>query len=85
MFLLYRYLPKAVHDGADKEARKRVMVAANLAGWILNNTGTIVDHSIAHVLGSEYHFVHGEAVAYALPSVMEFVGPVLPAKVREIG
>ena len=85
MYLLYQYLPRAVHDGNDIEARGRVMVAANLAGWMLNNTGTIVGHSIAHVLGSRYHIVHGEAVAYALPSVLEFVGPVRPKKVREIG
>lgn len=85
MFLLYNYLPRAVRDGSDREARERVMVAANLAGWMLNNTGTIVGHSIAHVLGSQYHIVHGDAVAYALPSVMEFVGPVRANKVREIG
>ncbi|WP_236632667.1 iron-containing alcohol dehydrogenase [Bifidobacterium xylocopae] len=85
MFLLYNYLPRAVHNGEDREARERVMVAADLAGWMLNNTGTIVGHSIAHVLGSKYHIVHGDAVAYALPSVMEFVGPVRPGKVREIG
>lgn len=85
MFLLYNFLPRAVRNGKDRDARERVMVAANLAGWMLNNTGTIVGHSIAHVLGPRYHIVHGEAVAYALPSVMKFVGPVRPGKVREIG
>lgn len=85
MFLLYNYLPRAVHNGADREARERVMVAATLAGMMLNNAGTIAGHSIAHVLGSKYHIVHGEAVAYALPGVMEFVAPVKPHKVREIG
>ncbi|WP_267399592.1 MULTISPECIES: iron-containing alcohol dehydrogenase [unclassified Bifidobacterium] len=85
MYLLYQYLPRAVHEGNDIEARERVMVAANLAGWMLNNTGTIVGHSIAHVLGSRYHIIHGEAVAYALPAVMEFVSPVRPKKIREIG
>lgn len=85
MFLLYNYLPRAVHNGADREARERVMVAATLAGMMLNNAGTIAGHSIAHVLGSKYHIVHGEAVAYALPGVMEFVASVKPHKVREIG
>lgn len=42
-------------------------------------------HSIAHVLGAKYHIVHGEAVGYALPAVMEFVAPVRAHKVREIG
>lgn len=85
MFLMYNYLPRAVADGKDRESRERVMVASTLAGWMLNNAGTIVGHSIAHVLGAKYHIVHGEAVGYALPSVMEFVAPVCAKKVREIG
>ena len=51
----------------------------------MNNAGTIAGHSIAHVLGAKYHIVHGEAVGYALPAVMEFVAPVRAHKVREIG
>lgn len=85
MFLLANYLPRAVENGQDREARQRVMVAATLAGWMLNNAGTNVGHSMAHVLGSKYHIVHGEAVAYALPGVLKFVSPVLPKKVAEIG
>lgn len=85
MFLLYNYLPGAVHDGKNIEMRQRVMVAACLAGWILNQSGTIVAHSEAHILGSKYHFVHGEAVAYALPAVLKLVAPVYPKKVKEIG
>lgn len=85
MFLLYNYLPRAVANGQDREARERVMVASTLAGWMLNNAGTIVGHSMAHVLGAKYHIVHGEAVGYALPAVMEFVAPVREKKVREIG
>lgn len=47
--------------------------------------GNHCGHSIAHVLGAKYHIVHGEAVGYALPAVMEFVAPVRAHKVREIG
>lgn len=85
MFLLYNYLPRAVENGHDREARQRVMVAAALAGWMLNNAGTNAGHSMAHILGSKYHLVHGEAVAYALPGVLEQVAPLLPHKVAEIG
>lgn len=85
MFLLYNYLPAVVKNGKDLEARQRVMVAASLAGWILNQSGTIVAHSEAHILGSKYHFVHGEAVAYALPAVLQMVALVEPKKVQEIG
>lgn len=85
MFLLYHFLPRAVANGQDREARQRVMVAATLAGWMLNNAGTNIGHSSAHILGSKYHIVHGEAVAYALPGVLKLVGPTFPHKVREIG
>lgn len=85
MFLLCNYLPEAVNNGGDLEARQRVLVAACLAGWVLNQSGTIVGHSEAHILGSKYHFVHGEAVAYALPAILRLVAPVHPKKVREIG
>ena len=85
MFLCANYLPKAVAEGQSIEYRERMMVAANLAGWILNQSGTIVGHSEAHILGSKYHFVHGEAGAYALPSVLEMSASVLPKKVKEIG
>lgn len=85
MFLQYNYLPGAVADGSNLELRQRVLVAADLAGWMLNQSGTIVAHSEAHVLGTKYHFVHGEAVAYALPAVLKLVAPVEPKKVKEIG
>lgn len=85
MYLLYNYLPEAVKNGENIEARQRVMVAACLAGWILNQSGTIIAHSEAHILGSKYHLVHGEAVAYALPAVLKLVAPIYPQKVKEIG
>ncbi|WP_309296911.1 iron-containing alcohol dehydrogenase [Levilactobacillus humaensis] len=85
MFLLANYLPTAVKDGQNRKARQEVMVAAALAGWMLNNAGTNAGHSMAHILGSKYHIVHGEAVAYALPSVLTAVSDLMPEKVAEIG
>ena len=85
MFLLVHYLPRAVADGTDIKARERVLSAASLAGWMLNNAGTNLGHSTAHILGAKYHLVHGEAVAYALPGVLELVNETMPTKVKEIG
>ena len=53
MFLLYNYLPRAVENGHDREARQRVMVAAALAGWMLNNAGTNAGHSLSLIHISE--------------------------------
>lgn len=85
MTMLVQWLPVAVRDGSNIDARSQVMTAASLAGWTLNSAGTIAGHSIAHVLGSKYHIVHGEAVAYALPGVVAFVTPVREEQVRNIG
>jgi alcohol dehydrogenase len=85
MYLITKYLPSAVANGKDREARERMMVAAALGGWMLNNAGTHLGHSIAHVIGSKYHIPHGMACAYALPGVLEYISPVESKKVKEIG
>ena len=46
--------------------RERVLSAASLAGWMLNNAGTNLGHSTAHILGAKYHLVHGEACSLCL-------------------
>ncbi len=85
MYLIVKYLPSAVNDGNDREARERMMVAAALGGWMLNNAGTHLGHSVAHIVGSKYHIPHGMACAYALPGVLEYISPVESKKTKEIG
>lgn len=85
MFLIVNYLPKAVRNGEDKEARMEMMVAASLAGWLLNNAGTQLGHSQAHILGAKYKMPHGAAVAYATPGMIQYTSPHLPKKIREVG
>ncbi len=85
MFLVVKYLPKAVQDANDLEARRRMMIAAALGGWVINNGGTHLAHSIGHIIGAKYHIPHGMACAYALPGVMYHTALVKPKKVREVG
>ncbi|MGT2933784.1 iron-containing alcohol dehydrogenase [Streptococcus catagoni] len=85
MFLLRRYLPKVVSDRKDIEARERVAIAAALSGLILNNGGTHIGHSLAHIVGATYKIPHGACVAYALPATIKQVAKVLPKKVEEVG
>lgn len=85
MYLIAKYLPQAVADGYDLEARERVMIAACLAGWMLNNAGTHLGHSQAHILGAKYRIPHGAACAYALPGTLMYSAPVNVKKIREIG
>ena len=85
MYLVVKYLPVAAEEGSNREARERMMVAAALGGWMLTNCGTHIGHSTAHVLGSAYKIPHGMACAYALPGALDFVTPILPKKIKEIG
>ena len=85
MFLVTKYLPKVANDGRDLEARERMMIAATLGGWVINNGGTHLGHSIGHIIGAQYHIPHGMACAYALPGVLLHTAKVKANKIREIG
>lgn len=78
------YLPRAVKDGSDMEARTKIHVAASLGGWMLANASAHVGHSIAHVIGGMYHIPHGACCAYSMPVVLEEMSGVLTQKVKDI-
>lgn len=80
-----KYLPVAVKDGENMEARTKMHVSASLAGWMLANPSAHAGHSIAHVVGGMYHIPHGACCAYSLPAVLETMAKTLPVKVKRIG
>ena len=49
-----RYLPRAVQDGSDLEAREHVAYASTLAGMTMQLTSTTAQHSMEHAM-SAYH------------------------------
>jgi maleylacetate reductase len=63
-------LPKAVADGNDHESRGECLVAAWLAGTVLN-AGTWLQHKLAHVLGG-LGLPHAETHAIILPHTARF-------------
>ena len=72
MSLLYKYLPRAVMNGGDLEARTNVMQAELMAGIAFNNAFLGLSHAIASPLGAHYHIPHGIANAIMLPYVLKF-------------
>jgi alcohol dehydrogenase len=55
--LIAKYLPRAVADGSDKEARNNLAIANTLAGYYMLCTS---EHTIEHALGSAHpQLVHG--------------------------
>ena len=49
-----RYLPRAVQEGSDLEAREHVAYASTLAGMTMQLTSTTAQHSMEHAM-SAYH------------------------------
>jgi alcohol dehydrogenase class IV len=66
-----RWLPVAVEDGRDIEARAQMLLAAHMAGLAFANTGLGLAHALGHTLSAHLGTVHGVALAVVLPSVME--------------
>lgn len=55
--LVARYLPRAVADGSDREARANMAIANTLAGYYMLCTS---EHTIEHAMGSRHpRLVHG--------------------------
>ena len=68
---LREWLPEAVRNPADTEARGHVQIAATLAGIAFDVTGVAVAHAIGHALGHHAGIHHGRAVGLALAATME--------------
>jgi alcohol dehydrogenase len=52
--LLGAWLPKAVKDGRDLEAREQVAMANTLAGFVESISGCTSEHSIEHALSADH-------------------------------
>ncbi len=70
--LLVDFLPRAVEDMGDADARESVALAATLAGAAFNEAGVTLGHAVAQALGALLHIAHGEAVALGLPLVLHY-------------
>jgi len=81
---VFDYLPKAVKDGNDIEAREQMCYACFLNGIAFSNAGLGNVHAMAHQLGGLYDLPHGVCNAMLLPHVEEENARQAPAKFRLI-
>ena len=70
--LISKYLPKAVANGSDMEARGQMAYAQFLGGMAFNNASLGYVHAMAHQLGGYYNLPHGVCNAILLPVVEQF-------------
>jgi alcohol dehydrogenase len=67
------WLPQAVADGSDLEARAQMLMASHLAGvGQASGTGVGFVHALGHALGTRGRLPHGTALAAVLPEVLGF-------------
>ncbi len=70
--LIFKYLPAAVENGRDLEARTKMLVASNMAIMSFAMSGLFYPiHNIAHAVGGQLRIPHGEANAVLIPILME--------------
>lgn len=69
-----KYLPRAVENGSDMEARSMMAYAEYAAGVAFSNAGLGMVHAMAHSLGGFYNLPHGLCNALLLPYVIEYNG-----------
>ena len=81
--LIRDFLPRAVKNGQDLEARTK-MFAAAMMGGVAFQKGLGAVHSLAHPLGAIHDIQHGLANGVILPYVVVFNRPAIEAKVETI-
>ncbi len=73
---VFQYLPGAVKDGNDMEAREKMHNTGCIAGIGFINALASMAHAAGHSLGALFHIPHGRAVGLFLPYTIEFIGDV---------
>ncbi len=82
--MIAQWLPKAVANTLDMEARDGMATAQYIAGMGFSNVGLGLVHGMAHPLGAFYDIPHGVANALLLPIVMEYNMSAAKAKYRRV-
>lgn len=68
-----KYLPRAVRDGNDLEARERVAYGSTIAGITMQLTSTTAQHSMEHAMSAYHHNLpHGAGLIMISKAFAEF-------------
>jgi alcohol dehydrogenase class IV len=82
--LVRKYLPAAVREPKNIEARSGMIIAAALAGRAIDSGGTTIAHSLGHALGAVGHVHHGRAVGLSLRVALPGNAEAAPAPHAEV-
>ena len=82
--IFHEYLPRAVKDGSDMEAREQMMLGCIITGFSFSNANLGLVHGIAHTLSAHFGLPHGMANACVLPYVMRYNAEACPEKMVDL-
>jgi hydroxyacid-oxoacid transhydrogenase len=95
--LVREFLPKAVKDGRDEEARTQMMLATIYAGMGFSNAGVHIPHAMGYpIAGNVRGFFprdysqkkplvpHGMSTALGAPASFQFTAKAKPARHKEV-
>jgi len=71
--LIFKYLPIAVKDGSNMEARDYLHQASTLAGLAFGNGNVHIGHTLGHSWGAMFHTPHGRSVGIVMKYVTQFI------------
>ncbi len=67
-----QFLIRSYNDNTDSHARRKMHIAACLAGLAFNSASLGLNHGMAHQLGANFHIPHGRANSILLPYIIEY-------------
>lgn len=81
--LVQKYLPRAVADGTDLEARTQMLVCSSMGASAFQK-GLGAMHALAHPLGALYDAHHGTLNAILMPYVLQANKSVIELKIDRL-
>lgn len=82
--LISQWLPKAVDNGHNLEAREMMAYGQYLAGMAFNSAGLGLVHALAHQPGATHNLPHGVCNAILLPVIEAFNRPQAVARFAKV-
>src|SRR5579864_2685431 len=76
-----KFLPTAVEQPKDREARQEMALASLTAGMAFSNAGTAAVHALQYPVGEATHTSHGLGNAVLMPSVLQ---AIVKARIPEL-
>lgn len=83
MRLIRQWLPVAVRDGGNLEARAHMLAAASMGATAFQK-GLGAIHSLSHPVGAIYNSHHGETNGVVMPYVLLFNRPAIEDKLTRL-